>query len=287
MSDKIVLISGANSGIGLASAVKFAQNNYKVYILCRNKEKAERACKDIKDKSNNNDVDYYLADLSSKESIAQSCEQIKSEVKKIDILINNAGAIFGKRILSNDALEMTFGLNHMGYFWLTHHLLDLVRFGAEKRIINVSSMAHHFVKKIPFDDLQLEHETYKQFRAYSMSKLFNVYFTKKIASLLEMEGITVNCLHPGTIYSGFGQSGSPFFKKLIRIGGPLLGKPDTAAKTIYWMGTEASLKSTTGQYFAHMKSARLSKLARNEEAMEKIWSKTLNLARINHFGKTK
>lgn len=286
MSDKIVLISGANSGIGLASAVKFAQNNYKVYILCRNKEKAETASRFIKEKSNNNNVDYFLADLSSKESIANTCEIIKSELEKIDILINNAGAIFGDRILNNDDLEMTFGLNHMGYFWLTHHLLDLVHFGAEKRIINVSSMAHHFVRKIPFDDLQLEHEPYKQFRAYSLSKLFNVYFTKKLANLTAMEGITVNCLHPGTIYSGFGQSGSPFFQKLISIGGPLLGKPDSAAKTIYWMGTDASLKSTSGQYFAHMKIARLSKLARNEEAMEKIWSKTLSIAGINHFGKT-
>ena len=203
---------------------------------------------------------------------------------KIDVLVNNAGAIFGKKILSPDSREYTVGLNHMGYFLNTHYLLDLVKAGDMKRIVNVSSLAHKFVYSIDWNNLEGE-KSYGQFYQYGLSKLFNIYFTRELSKRFESEGIITNCLHPGTVNTGFGNSGSNFFRRLVDLGRRFLTAPDKGAETSVFLASAPEASLHKGQYFVNKKIASLSKLAQKNDIAEKVWEKSLEWAGIHEFGK--
>jgi NAD(P)-dependent dehydrogenase (short-subunit alcohol dehydrogenase family) len=286
MNSKIVLITGANSGIGKATAIQLAQQGKTLVLVCRSQQRGEVALKEIIAASSNQNVFLHLCDLSSHASIVECTKGIRQKFDYIDVLINNAGAIFGKHQLTVDGLEQSFGLNHMGYFLFTHYLLDLIKAGNDKRIVNVSSLAHKMVAFIPWGDLQLCNVKYSQLKAYALSKLYNIYFTKVLAQKLSDEntGITVNCLHPGTIYSGFGASGSKFFANLVKVGGPLLGKPASGAKTSVFLATSDKVDKVTGQYFAHRRKAWVTSKAKDMKKAERLWERSMQLAGIGDYG---
>jgi len=286
MDSTIVLITGANSGIGKATAIELARQGATIIMVCRNEEKGKQAQEEIKQMSFNNNIFLELCDLSSHTSIKALNQQIRSKYSHIDILINNAGAIFGEHQLTADGLEQTFGVNHMGYFLLTHYLLDWVKKGKNKRIVNVASLAHKFPSSVPWGDLQLQNIPYRQFHAYGLSKLYNIYFTQVLAKQMTAEktGITVNCLHPGTVYTGFGGSGSKFFARLVKIGGPLLSKPKNGAKTSVYLATSPAVKDITGTYFAHRRKARITRLAKKSANAQRLWDKSMELAGFKRYG---
>lgn len=286
MAQEIIVITGANSGIGKATAIALAKRRGTIVMVCRNQERGEAARKDIIKESSNQEVFLELCDLTSHESIKACSARIQEQYPYIDILINNAGGIFGEHKLTVDGLEQTFGLNHMGYFLLTHYMLDLVSKGRGKRIVNVASLAHKMAPAIPWGDLQLTKIKYRQFTAYSLSKLYNIYFTQYLAQQLLKEGtgITVNCLHPGTVYTGFGNSGSKFFSKLVKIGGPLLAKPEDGAKTSIYLATSPDVANSTGTYYAHCKKARITKQAQNFVNAQRLWEKSMELAGFKTYG---
>lgn len=287
MQSKIVLITGANSGIGKATATDLAKRGATIIMVCRSQAKGEAARQEIIRESKNENIHLELCDLSSHTSIKKCAETLRSKYKSVDILINNAGAIFGHHALTEDGFEQTFGLNHLGYFLFTHYVLDLVKAGQDKRIINVSSLAHKFILgSIPWGDLQLKNIKYKQLYSYSLSKLYNIYFTKILAKKMteEKTGITVNCLHPGTVFTGFGESGTKFFARLVKVGGPLLAKPKNGAKTSIYLATSPEVANITGEYFAHGKLAHHTKLSKNMDNAQKLWDKTLELTGIETFG---
>lgn len=286
MTAPLIVITGANSGIGKATALALAKKGNRIVMVCRNEARGMAAQKDIIAGSGNKEVYLELCDLASHASIKACSELMHQKYKAIDVLINNAGGIFGAHELTEDGLERTFGLNHMGYFLFTHYMLDLVKAGREKRIISVASLAHKMVFNIPWGDLQLRNVNYRQFQAYGLSKLYNIYFTKILAQKMldEKTGIIVNCLHPGSIYTGFGASGSKAFAKLVEIGGRFLPKPKTGAKTSVYLATAAEVAEVTGVYYAHGKKAGISKLAKNKEAAQRIWDKSLELAKIESYG---
>lgn len=285
MKDKIALVSGANSGIGKSTALALAKQGAKVILQCRSEERGEAARKEIIEASGNDHVDLMLCDLASHESIRNFAKEFRESYSHIDVLVNNAGAIFGKKIMSPDNREYTIGLNHMGYFLNTHYLMDLVLVGEMKRVVNVSSLAHKFVAKIDWDNLEGE-KTFGQFYQYGLSKLFNVYFTTELSKRYESEGIITNCLHPGVVNTGFGGSGSGFFKRLVEMGRSFLTPANKGAETSVFLASAPEAASYKGQYFANKKPAKLSKLAQNQEIAAKVWDKSLEWAGIEAFGKT-
>lgn len=286
MKQKIILVTGANSGIGKATTEELAKQGFSLIMVCRNMEEGEKARQEIIKTTSNPNISLEHCDLSSHESIKACSKVLHSKYKYIDVLINNAGAIFGEHRLTKDGLEQTFGLNHMGYFLFTHYVLDLVKAGQDKRIVNVASLAHKFASSVPWGDLQLNNIKYKQMYAYGLSKLYNIYFTKMLAKKLtyEQTGITVNCLHPGTVYTGFGQSGSKFFAALVKLGGPLLATPKNGAKTSVYLATASEVKNITGQYFAHRRKTSVSRLAKDMEAAQRIWDKSMEIAGFKEYG---
>ena len=286
MQSKIIVITGANSGIGKATATGLAQQGATIVMVCRSAERGEAARQEVIKSSSNANVFLELCDLSSHESIKDCAKRIRANYDYIDVLINNAGAIFGEHQLTEDGLERTFGLNHMGYFLFTHYMLDLVKAGKAKRIVNVASLAHKMAGAIPWGDLQLKNVKYRQFPAYAWSKLYNIYFTKILAEKLadEQTGITVNCLHPGTVYTGFGGSGSKFFAALVKVGGPLLAKPKSGAKTSIYLATSPQVETVTGTYFAHRRKASISTQAKSRANAERLWDKSMELAGFEEYG---
>ncbi len=286
MQSKIIVITGANSGIGKATATGLAQQGATIVMVCRSAERGEAARQEVIKSSSNANVFLELCDLSSHESIKDCAKRIRANYDYIDVLINNAGAIFGEHQLTEDGLERTFGLNHMGYFLFTHYMLDLVKAGNAKRIVNVASLAHKMAGAIPWGDLQLKNVKYRQFPAYAWSKLYNIYFTKILAKKLadEQTGITVNCLHPGTVYTGFGGSGSKFFAALVKVGGPLLAKPKSGAKTSIYLATSPQVETVTGTYFAHRRKASISAQAKSRANAERLWDKSMELAGFEVYG---
>ena len=283
MQNKIVVITGANSGIGKATAVQLAQKGAHVVMVCRSQEKGEAALQEIITATGNKKVDLLLCDLAAQESIKQLGENIRQHYDKIDVLINNAGGIFGKRQLSPEGLEYTFALNHMGYFLTTHELLDLLRAGDMKRIINVSSLAHKFVSRLDWDNIQGE-QAYGQLYNYGLSKLFNIWFTQSLSKMLVNEGITVNCLHPGTVNTGFGRSAGGFFKSLVSVGARFLSSPKSGAATSVFLATAPEVQGVSGCYYSNKKQARISKLAQNEDYAQQLWEISMQLGKLVKFG---
>src|SRR5215207_6225037 len=203
MSEKIILITGATNGIGKAAALELAKQGNTVVIVGRNPAKTQATVEEIKQQSGNSAVEGLIADLSSLADVRRLADEFRQRHSRLDVLINNAGALFAERELTVDGYEMTFAVNHLAYFLLTNLLLDLLKASAPARIVNVASDAHKGMK-INFDDLQLE-KNYGGMMgpAYGQSKLANILFTYELARRLAGTGVTVNALHPGLVRTGF------------------------------------------------------------------------------------
>ena len=197
VNNKNILITGATSGIGKESALALAKMGANITFIARNKVKAENLLNDM-NKISSGQNSFIIADLSSQKDIKAASEDYINKNISLDILLNNAGLINFKRRETIDGLEETFALNHLAYFSLTNLLLDKIKESGSARIVNVSSGAHQFVKRMNFDDIQSE-KSYKPFQVYGYTKLANILFTKKLSSILKDKKISVNCLHPGVV----------------------------------------------------------------------------------------
>src|SRR3989454_3745122 len=223
MTGKVCLITGGNSGIGKATALGLAKLNASVVIVSRDKDKGEATIIEVKSKSGNHNVDAMTADLSSQDSVRELAHDFRGRYKKLHVLINNAGIFLPRRVPTVDGLETTFATNHLGHFLLTNLLLDVLKASAPSRVINITSSAHRGTT-IDFDDLKGE-KKYSGYHAYSQSKLANVLFTYQLAKRLEGTGITVNCLHPGVVRTGFGKDVTGLMSILVRGGEPFHDEP--------------------------------------------------------------
>src|SRR3989442_13958978 len=197
MKDKVVMITGANSGIGKAATLALAKMGATIVMVARNAEKGEAARSEIIRESQNSSVDLLLADLSSLESVRQLAAKFQEKYSKLHVLINNAGLFNQRRHVTTDGYENTFATNYLAPFLLTNLQLDLLRANAPSRIINVSSVGH-YNGHINFDDLNLEKE-YGGWKAYGQSKLALILFTHVLAKKLQGTRVTVNSVHPGTV----------------------------------------------------------------------------------------
>lgn len=269
MENRRVLITGATSGIGEVSAYRLADMGAEVIVVSRNEQKTRAVAEKILAKGQK--AYPFVADLSSKTEIRRLSEEIHAKFDHLDVLLNNAGAIFMKRLESIDGLEMTFALNHLNYFMLTNLLMDLLHKGSKPRIINVSSGAH-FGGRIDFSDLQIK-KKFSGWRAYSASKLMNVLFTYELDRQLreQRSDITVNALHPGFVATNFGKSNGGLLQPIFGITQLAALKPEEGAKTSIYLASSPEVENISGKYFANCVETRSSPESYDDQAAMKLW----------------
>lgn len=272
---KVALVTGATNGIGRVTARELARMGARVLLVARDRARGDATAAEIREASGGRAPDVLLADLSSRSEVRRLAREVRGRATRLDLLVNNAGAIFAERELSADGLEMTFALNHLASFLLTLELLPLLERGLASRIVNVSSVAHRR-GSIDFDDLQGQ-RGYSMWRAYQQSKLANVLFTRELARRLAGRGMTTNALHPGAVASGFGRNGRGFFSRLVVLGAPFLASPEKGARTTLHVATAPELKGVTGRYFSGCRERTPSRAARDDDAALRLWQISENL----------
>jgi len=264
---KTAIVTGANSGMGMATARALLNEGATVVMLCRSEKRGKEAYKKLLSDGNSRTY-LILADLGDYESIRQFVQQFKSMFQRLDILVNNAGFISLDRQETQEGLERQFGINHIGHFLLTTSLLDVM--GNGSRIVNVASGAHK-TGKIHFDDINL-HKGFNVIKAYSQSKLANVLFTRELARRVADRGITVNCCHPGAVATNIGIDRETGFGKTVTgLLKPFFQTPEEGARTAIFLATDESVKDITGEYFYKCKIAKSSKRSKDMELAKKLF----------------
>lgn len=275
MENKNCLITGATNGIGRIVARELAGRGARVIVVGRNREKSERTVKEIREETGNTTVEYMLADLSLLKEVRALADQVKSQYDSLDVLVNNAGAIFTTRNETREGLERTFALNHLSYFLLTNLLLDLIIDSAPARIINVASNAHRG-EQLDFDDLQ-HRKSYSPQKVYGESKLANILFTYELARRLEKEDVTVNAVHPGFVNSGFGKNNGKLMKAVMSFLHLFARSPEEGAKTVIYLATSPEVEETTGEYFFDEKPVESSPASYDRETALDLWEESMHL----------
>ena len=276
MNGKICLVTGATDGIGKVSARVLAELGAKVIIVGRNPEKSAIVLAELRSISGNENIDLLMADLAVMQEVRDLAEQVISRYDRIDVLLNNAGGYFTKHKITSDGLEMTFALNHMSYFLLTNKLMELLKYSAPARIVNVSSNAHYGVD-MEFENLNGEQE-YKAWKAYQKSKLANVLFTYEL--LKKVPGnITVNCLHPGFVATNFGHNNGGFFGPVLKIAQRISAiDPEEGAKTSIFLCSAPEVKGVSGKYFYKCQPKTSSRESRNMDTGKRLWQISSDIA---------
>ncbi|MBN1371421.1 MAG: SDR family oxidoreductase [Anaerolineaceae bacterium] len=269
MNGKICMVTGAASGIGAVTARALAQQGATVITVDVNTEKGTATTRQIQAQTGNPSVEFFQADLSSQNDIRLLAQQFLSRYQRLDVLVNNAGAIFAERQESVDGIEMTFALNYLGYFLLTNLLLDTLKAGAPARIVNVSSRSHARAR-INFEDMQLR-SGYTGLHAYERSKLAIVLFTYELARRLQGTGVTANALHPGVVATGFALDGGGVMGLVTRLFRFGFMTPKQGAQTSIYLATSPKVEGITGKYFVRCKSVRSSPASYDEATASRLW----------------
>lgn len=265
MQGKTVVITGATGGIGKVTAQTLSQMGAKVLLLARDAARGKETLKTL-----SRDCELYIGDLASQDDLHRMAREIKSKHSTIDVLVNNAGAIFGERLESPDGIEMTIALNHLSYFVLSNLLLDPLLNAPQGRIVNVSSAAHQ-MGYIDFTDFQYRERRYNGGRAYNDSKLMNVLFTYELARRLKGTPVTVNCLHPGVVKTSFGKEAGGWISKMFKLFRPIMITPEQGAKTSIHLATSPELSEVTGKYFTNGAATKSSVRSYDEGLAARLW----------------
>ena len=271
MQGKTVLITGATDGIGKETACRLAEKGARVVIVGRSRDKGAAAVAELKARTRNEAIDFLQADLSVQQEVRRIAAAVTALVPRLDVLINNAGAIVFGRQETDDGLERTFALNHLNYFLLTNELMELLKASAPARIVNVASIAHRRAV-LDFEDLQLN-RGYSAWKAYSRSKLANVMFTYELARRLEETGVTANCLHPGFVRSHFGQNNNLFARfgvsLAMRFGNAI--SVEQGARTSIHLASSPEVDGTTGFYFDECQPVKSNRYSYDAAAQKRLW----------------
>jgi retinol dehydrogenase-12 len=277
MQEKVCLVTGATSGIGRITASELARLGARVIIVGRSPEKTEATSREIRAETGASSVESLVADLSSQACVRQLAEQVRGRCDRLDVLVNNAGAMFLKRTQSVDGIELTLALNHLSYFLLTNLLLPLLKTSAPSRIVNVASDAHKGAS-IRFDDLQGARK-YSGWKAYKQSKLANILFTNALARQLDGTGVTVNSLHPGFVRTNFLQ----VFERrwggwLIRaVADRIAMSPEQGARTSIYLASSPDVAGVTGRYFVKEQAVTSSPQSLDRATADRLWQKSAEM----------
>ncbi|PIU04138.1 MULTISPECIES: SDR family oxidoreductase [unclassified Methylobacterium] len=273
MAGKTVLVTGATSGIGYETALGLAGAGACVGLVGRDGGRTERAASDIRAAVPGAQTETFVADLSSQGETRRLASQVRERFARLDVLVNNAGAIFDRRAETVDGIERTWALDHLGYVLLTLELLDLLKASAPARIVNVASAAHAR-GRIDFDDIDCR-KGYQPFAVYCRAKLGNVLFTRALARRLAGSGVTVNALHPGVIDSGFARGNRSLFGLFWWLARPLLKSPAQGAATPLFLATSPEVEGASGGYYSRSARIEPSAQARDEALQERVWAMSL------------
>lgn len=279
MEGKIVLITGATSGIGKATARALAGMGAHVVIVGRDKGKIEATLRDIKQQTGNGQIDGLQADFAALAEVRRLAEDFVQRYDRLHVLINNAGALFGERRESADGFEMTFAVNHLAPFVLTNLLLGTLKRSAPARIVNVSSEGHR-VGKLPFDDLQ-NTRNYSGVKVYGQSKLANILFTYELARKLKGAAVTANTLHPGGVATNFGNGQPGLFNRLLRFAIQFGLTPEQGAQTSIYLASSPDIAEVSGLYFAKKRPRRSSKASYDVAAARTLWQISADLTGVS------
>ena len=265
------MITGATSGIGKAAAVQLAELGATLVLVGRNPDKTAAAVNQIKDQTGNEEVHFFIADLSSLQAIRQLAFEFKAWHQRLDVLVNNAGALMLSRQKTVDGIEMTFALNHLSYFLLTNLLLDVLKSSSPSRVVNVSSDAHQNTQ-LDFDDLQMQRR-YHGHKAYGQSKLANLLFTYELARRLEGTGVTVNGLHPGVVATGFLATNNGLRGRLHnRLDVRRVGRSvEEGARTVTYLATSSDVEGVSGKYFMDEELVSSSPTSHDKDTSTRLW----------------
>lgn len=278
MSNRICLITGANSGIGKITARELAAQGMDIIMVCRNEAKGRAAREEIMPLAKGK-VDLLTGDLASQESVVQLARQVRSQYGQLDVLVNNAGLIVDKLAYTPEGYESTFGINHLGTFLLTNLLLDLVKKGQEPRIITVSSAAHKW-GKWDLNDVARP-KKFSSLTAYGNSKLANILFSNELANRVKDAGITSNSLHPGAVRTNFAaEAGGGLFAKFFNLARPFFITPEQGAKTSIYLASSPQVRGVTGKYFDKKQPKTPSKEAQSEVNARMLWEKSAEWTKL-------
>ena len=270
MSQEQVLITGATNGIGLAAAKALAALGSNVAIVGRNPSRTKIAIAEIKAAAREAvSVTPFLADLSSQAAVRQLAAEVLARHPRIDVFINNAGAMYSSRHLTSDGIELTWAVNHLAPFLLTTLLLDRLKASSPFRVITTASDAHYGAD-IPFDDLNAETH-YRGFARYKETKLANILFTRELARRLEGTDATCSCFHPGLVASGFNHNNGLLMSLGMTLLWPVSRTVEKGAETMIWLASSPTVAASNGGYFVDMELRRPSRQAQDPQMARRLW----------------
>jgi NAD(P)-dependent dehydrogenase (short-subunit alcohol dehydrogenase family) len=278
MKDKVVVVTGATSGIGEVAADRLAQKGARIVFVARDRERGEAARKHFRAIAGQSDHTVHYADLTKLADQKRVAKEIADSEPQIDVLINNAGAMFGSRQVTEDGLEKTFALNHMSYFTVTNILLDRLKATPGARIVSTASGAH-VGNKLNFDDLQSE-KSYSPFAVYGRSKLMNILFTRELTKRLAGTGVTANCLHPGFVGTRFGDESGGLMSWVIKLGKNFALTPEQGAETIIYLASSDDAAGKSGGYYDKKQLTAPSRAAQSDADAKRLWDISAKIAGV-------
>ena len=280
MNDKLILVTGSNTGIGFATALELARSGATVIASARDAEKGRRAVEEMRRRTGNEKIELLVGDLGSLAGVHRLADDFLDRWDRLDVVINNAGLILSRRSETEDGFETTFAVNHLAPFLLTHRLLGRLKDSSPSRIVNVASRAH-VRARLDFDDLH-NRRLYRSMDVYSQSKLANILFTRELARRLEGTGVTANCLHPGVVRSDLGASGD--MGGFLRLGWllvqPFFLSPEKGARTSIYLAQSPDVADVSGEYFDNCRPSKSSSRSRNLGDAERLWTVSAELCGI-------
>jgi len=271
---RTVVVTGANSGIGRATALALAAAGARTVLTARNPERGRQAVDDIRRRTGSRSVELAVFDLADLSSVRAGAADLLDRCDRIDVLINNAGLVLTDRTETVDGYEATLAVNHLAPFLLTDLLTDRLVATGHARVVNVASVAHRSARGgLDFADLQSRTD-YRPMRTYARSKLANLLFTAELARRLRPHGVTANALHPGTVATGYGRDGDthgwlPLGLQVIR---PVVRTPEEGARTSVYLASSPRVADVTGGYFVNCRERTPSAAARHAGAARRLWA---------------
>ncbi len=261
MAEPLILVTGSTDGIGRATAVGLAAGGAEVILHGRNEKKGKKVQRELAQTAGGGRPDLIIADYSRPDQIRRMATDLISRYSRLDVLINDAGTFQKNRHVTEDGIEMTFAVNYLGPFLLTHHLLPLLRKSSAARIVTVASSAHEDVDGIDWDNLPGE-PAYDAWGAYSLSKFADVAFTYSLARNLVGTSVTANCLHPGVVDTKLSRSAAPGIATIT---------PEEGAQTSIWLARSPDVAGISGRYFDNRRQIRSSDLSYDRGVQERLW----------------
>jgi retinol dehydrogenase 14 len=279
LTGKVVLITGATSGIGLEASVALARMGARVVMVGRDPRKTAEKVDEVHTRSGSATVESLQCDVSSQAQVRALAAAFLAQYQRIDVLINNAGTVFNSRTLTEDNLEATFAVNYLSAFLLTNLLLDLLRANAPARVVNVASNGH-YRGTMDFDDLGFE-RGYQIMRAYSRSKLADVLFTRELARRLSGTGVTVNCVHPGAVATNIWDRAPGFTRPIFALAKRFaMISPAAGAETIVYLAASPEVAQMSGLYFEKNLPKSPSRLAQDDALARRLWDESVKLVKL-------